>query len=127
MQPLILCVHMDQAYLMRLSFTALSLGIHVKEVREDQWGQSLAALCGLTPMTSNPPRVKVTEMMSIFAHFPNGLLDQFLSEMRKNHLAPIRLKAVLTPHNQSWNCGQLCAMLSQEVAEIEKAQKRKSI
>jgi len=124
MQPLLICVHMDQAYLMRLSFTALSLGIHVKEVREEEWGQSLAALCSLAPMASNPPRVMVTDKMLIFAHFPNALLDRFLMEMKKNRLEPIRLKAVLTPHNQGWNCGQLCAMLSQEAAEIEKTQKR---
>ncbi len=116
MQPLLLCVHMDQARIMRLSLTALSLGVRVKEIKENQWGQPLASLCGLMPIMKNPPSVRVTEEMIIFAFFPNALLDQLLSEFKKSRLEPVRLKAVLTEHNQSWNCAQLCAMLGQEAA-----------
>ena len=125
MQPLLLCVHMDQARLMRISFAALSLGITVKEVKESERGQSLAALCGLEPPRKNVSPVPVTDEMMIFAHFSNALLDRFLLEMKEARIEPVRLKAVLTPHNQSWSCGQLCAALSQEALYMEQNRKGK--
>ena len=122
MQPLLLCVHMDSSRLLRVSMSALSMGIAVKEVTPDQWGQSLAALCGLEPMKDHPPAVSVSEEMIIFAHFPNDLLDRFLAEMKKAQIT-VRLKAVLTPHNRQWNPGFLCAALHMEAQEMDRCRK----
>ena len=123
MQPLLLCVHMYQARLMRLSLTALSLGITVKEVKENQWGQPLAALCGLEAERNHAPSVQVAKEMLVFAFFPESLLDRFLTEMKKSRMAPVPLKAVLTPYNRSWNCGQLCAALQTEAAQMQSRRK----
>ena len=123
MPPLLLCIHMDQARLMRLSMLALSHGISVREVKEAEWGQSLAALCGLEPQKGRAPAVRVSEEMLVFAFFPDFLLDTFLSDIKRNHVEPVRLKAVLTPHNRHWNCARLWAELSQEAFVLSASKK----
>ena len=116
MPPLALCINMEKSRVMRLSFLALGLGITLREVPESDWGQPLGALCGLGPRKQSAPDVRVAEEMLVMASFPDALMDRWLSALRQSGMAPIRLKAVLTPHNQAWNCGQLYALLSQEAA-----------
>lgn len=120
--PLILAIHMEPSRLMRLGFTAAALRLRVLPVDQASWGQPLGALCGLAPALSTPPSVKVEEEMLVMAFLEDTQLDQLLQALRDSGLAPIRLKAVLTPVNQSWNCGQLYAALRDEAAAM-KAQK----
>ena len=42
MQPLLLCIAMEQNKLMRVSFIAAGLGIRVKAVNQEEWGQTIA-------------------------------------------------------------------------------------
>ena len=118
MRPLLLCIHMDPNRLMRISLTAMAQGIAVKEVKEGQWGQRIGALCGLEPEWERPPKAKVDGEMMVMAFFPDWQLDDLLSAIRKNGIEPARLKAVLTPVNRTWNCGQLYAQLMQEDAAM---------
>ncbi len=111
---------MEKSRLMRLSFLAMGLGIAVREVMEGDLGQTLGVLCGLDERKAPAPKAQVTEEMLVMAHFPGPLLDRFLLALRQSGMAPVRLKAVLTPHNRGWTCGRLCAMLSREAAAMEK-------
>ena len=120
--PLILAIHMEPSRLMRLAFTAAALKIRVLPVDQASWGQPLGALCGLMPLLSAPASVQVEEEMLVMAFLDNTKLDQFLHALRDSGLAPIQLKAVLTPVNQNWNCGQLYNALRDEANAI-KAQK----
>ena len=122
MQPLLLCVHMEPSRLLRISMTAMSLGIAVKEAAPSEWGQPLAALCGLEPMKKQVPAVSVSEELIVFAFFTDELLNRFLAEMKKAQIT-VRLKAVLTPHNRCWNAGYLCAALQMEAREIDRRRK----
>ena len=115
--PLILAIHMEPSRLMRLAFTAAALKIRVLPVDQTSWGQPLGALCGLMPLRSTSSSVQVGEEMLVMA-----FLDLLLQALRDSGLAPIRLKAVLTPVNQNWNCGQLYTALRDE-ANAMKAQK----
>lgn len=119
MNPQLLCIHMDSGRLMRVSLAALSLGIQVKEVRENQQGQTLAALCGLEKENPAPPPASVGQEMLVMAFFPDGLLDQLLKSLRAGGLT-VGLKAVLTPYNRMWNCGRLYEELSREAAAFGK-------
>ena len=121
MQPLALCVHMEKSRVMRLSFLAMPLGIVLREVPESDWGQPIAALCGLEPRKSRAPAVQVPGEMMVMAHFPDALMDRWLLAIRQSGLAAVRLKAVLTPFNRGWHCGRLYAMLSQEAAAFAAA------
>ena len=120
MQPLLLCIHMEPEKLTRVSMLSLSLGIKVIEVKKEDYGQTLSALCGIAEKKPNPPSCRVLGEMMVMAFFPGKLLDDFLSLLRKNGIPPIPLKAVLTEHNQAWHLGQMYLMLSQEAMMMEK-------
>ncbi len=119
MQPLLLCMGMEQNFLMRVSFSALTLGIQVKAIQDDAWGQTLAALCGLEPEKANPPKAAVRGPMLVMAFFDSALMDKLLKSLRDGKQT-VRLKAVLTPYNQHWTCERLYQELSQEAAQFEK-------
>ncbi len=119
MNPLLLCIHMEPARQMRIAFTAMSLGIRAINVTKEQWGQTLAALCGLKPVLNAPAATPhVEKEMLVMAFFPEQLLDAFLKSLRANGQA-VQLKAVLTPTNQHWNCGQLYRNLNQEAEQMK--------
>lgn len=120
MGPILLCVGMDPGRLMRVSLTAMSLGIAVKDVKKPQWGQTVGALCGLDHMKETPPKATVEGEMMVMAFFSDWLLDDFFAALRKNGIEPARLKAVLTPVNRAWTCGQLYAALRSEDAAMRK-------
>ena len=120
MEPLLLCIGMEQTQLMRISFSAFALGIRVKPVQESEWGQTIGALCGLDPQKPNAPEVRVDEPMLVMAFFESALMDRLLKSLRDGRQT-VRLKAVLTPHNRQWTCGQLYQCLRQEAALMEKA------
>ena len=52
--------------------------------------------------------------MLVFVDFSNGLLDRFLTALRRAKVPPIPLKAVLTPTNARWTSGKLREELSLE-------------
>ncbi len=116
MQPLLLCIHMEKSRVTRLSFLAMGMGIAVRDVPDSDLGQPLGALCGLEPRTPHAPAVQVPEEMLVMAHFPDALMDRWLLSLRQSGLPPVRLKAVLTPHNRAWHCGRLYVLISQEAA-----------
>ena len=125
MKPLLLCIHMDRSRVSRLSFLAMGLGITVKDVPEDDLGQTLGALCGLDARTENAPQAQAPEEMLVMAFFPDTLVDRWLDVLRTSGIGTVRIKAVLTPVNRTWNCGRLYAALSREAADYELREKLK--
>ncbi|MBQ9198484.1 MAG: DUF3783 domain-containing protein [Clostridia bacterium] len=119
MNPLMLCIHMSSERALRLSFAAMSLGVRVKMVEPDQEGQTLAALCGLEPLSAKPVKAQAGEEMLVFAFLEDDLLECLLPALR-NGMPPVRLKAVLTPDNRSWNCAQLYRELKGEAEALGK-------
>ena len=124
MRPLLLIARMAPDRLLRLSMLASSLGIQVKAAAESEYGQPLAALCGMVKPLPHPQNVQITEEIMVMAGFPDALIDRFLREIRQSGLRPVRLKAVLTPYNQGWTLGELSLRLSQEAAQMEGRSKR---
>lgn len=119
MKPLLLCVGMEPGRLMRIAMIASSLGAAVKEVRPDQGGQTLEALCGLTKENPAAPKQAVPGEMAVLAFFPDGLLDALLAAFRKNGMDRPRLLAVLTPTNRKWACAGLYRELQKEAAAMK--------
>ena len=120
MHPLMLCIHMAKERALRLSFAAMSLGVRVKMVEPDQEGQTLAALCGLEQPAAQAPSVQVGEEMLVLAFMEDQLLEALLPALRSG-MPAVRLKAVLTPDNRGWNCGQLYRELKGEAEAFQKA------
>lgn len=124
MEPQVLCVHMEPGKVMRLSLIASSLGIQIRQVEEGEWQQPLSALFGLTEKKKGAEKVSVGEEMMVMAFFPEGKMDAFLDAIRKNKLPPVQLKAVLTAHNGSWNCGRLYIELKREDLFFRQVEKK---
>ena len=118
MKPLLLCVHMEPVRLMRISLLAASLGIAVREVKEEQWGQTLEALCGPKPAGPAGRKANIGGEMAVMAFFPEGLIDALSLAIRKNGLERPRLMAVLTPTNRSWTCERLYRELQKEYTAL---------
>ncbi len=114
MKPLMLCARMEPGKLMRISLIAGALGITVKEIRKDQWGLPLEALCGLTPEEPAAGKAEIGGEMAVMAFFPDALIDGLSQAIRKNGLERPRLMAVLTPTNRSWTAARLYRELQKE-------------
>lgn len=118
MNPLLLCAQMEPGRLLRLSMIAGSLGIRVKEVKEEQASQRLEALCGLSPLGSAGKKTKIGGEMAVMAFFPDQLMDALFAAIRKNGLVRPRLMAVLTPTNRAWTMERLYQELQKEYAAM---------
>ena len=118
MHPLMLCIHREKEKSLRLAFLAMSLGVAVKTVDTNQEGQTLGALCGLEPPKEKAPAVQVGEEMLVLAFLREDTMDRLLPTLHGAGL-PVRLKAVLTPTNRSWNCGQLYRELKEEAEALQ--------
>ena len=118
MKPLMLCARMEPGKLMRVSLIAGSLGITVKEVKEDQFGQRLETLCGLQPISPAAGKAQVSGEMAVMAFFPDKLIDELFQALRKNGVERPRLMAVLTPTNRSWTMERLYRELQKEYAAM---------
>ncbi len=118
MQPLLLCVNMDPARMMRISFCAAALGISVREVKKEAFGQTIGALCRLDEPSLHPSGGNIGAEMMVMAFFSDWLMDDFFAAVRKSGLEPPRLKAVLTPVNRNWTCARLYEALSHEDAAM---------
>ena len=117
MKPTLLCIRMEPGRLMRISLIAGSLGISVREVKEEQTGQTLEALLGLAPPRPAAGK-KIGGEMAVLAFCPDGLMDELFQAIRKNGMERPKLLAVLTPTNRSWTCERLYRELKKEAAAL---------
>ena len=64
------------------------------------------------------------EEMLVMCGFNRRLLDIFLREYKKRHIAPVSLKAVLTEHNRAWSSNVLYCELCRERTAISERLKK---
>lgn len=119
MRSTILTFHMAPDRLSKLRFLCMKLGIALKPVPEEDAGQRISALCGLTPREDAPAAAPVPEEMIVFCHMDDGQVSRFLQTAKQLRFAPVALKAVLTPTNAEWSPARLCAELRQERAAVK--------
>ncbi|MFQ7855497.1 MAG: DUF3783 domain-containing protein [Flavonifractor plautii] len=67
-------------------------------------------------------RGRLDDEMLLIVNCPGSLLDLFLQAFRRQKLAPVRLKAVLTPTNREWDSVALHAELCRERQAIAEGQ-----
>lgn len=97
--------------------------IRIRPVAPEEFGLPLGALCGKTPAGDSAEVAPFEDEMIVMADFSVPLANAFLQSWRQMKQAPIRLKAVLTPTNVSWNAAQLHAELTAEEAAIREGGK----
>ena len=101
MKPTILLINFqDQQKLRKLKMALLPFKLRIKTIEPQDYSQPIGYLAG-------------EKEMLILAGITGNLFDQVLYTLRKAG-TPVDYKAVLTEHNQNWNCMQLYKELEKE-------------
>ncbi len=98
-------------------------GISTRTVITPEFLQPLGVLFelpGFVPNTLFNFDKDFKEEMLVMKNFSEEQLDNFLKFIRSSGLAPIELKAVLTPVNCQWNSLQLYQELTKERAAFQR-------
>ena len=102
------------------------LGIETCVVTDRELPVTLGVIAGMSvpegSAGSGKP-VPFSDEMMVFCGLEPDLLDRFLAEYRNREIAPIPLKAVLTPYNAGWTPGRLCMELKKEQQSIASARR----
>ncbi len=116
MKPaVLLCYNLDGEKNRKIKLLAMRYAIRIRTVEPEEYGETLAALCGQEALQQNAqPEDTFTDEMLVLAYFTPELLNQFLYGFRKNGIAPVALKAMLTDTNAKWDSVDLHNELSME-------------
>lgn len=128
-QPTVLLYHIsDPARLARVRGWLERAGVRALELAPTELNQSLGALLGL-PGFAREPGLRLgggpTEEMLVMFAFRGDLLNSFLAFFREEGLAPVALKAMVTPINVHWSALRLHEALREEHAQLRAAAKQK--
>ena len=125
MKPTILLINFkDQQKLRKLKMALLPFKIRLKTVESQDYSQPIGYLAGLKEigkvetvstgiLSALIPQEQMEKEMLILAGITGNLFDQVLYTLRKAG-TPVDYKAVLTEHNQNWNCMHLYKELEKE-------------
>ena len=114
-QPVLLCYNLSGEKMQKIRLAAMRLKIRVRPVEEDEYAQTVAALCGLEEKTDAAyVGAGFEDEMLVMANFPAGMMNAFLGLFRRMGIAPVALKAMLTPTNAAWDSEKLHAEIAGE-------------
>lgn len=91
--------------------------IACRHVDVHEYGERIGFIAGIKGCTANKEQSSAPpfcDEMIVFKGFDQEMLGTFLSLYRQAGIAPVALKAGLTPTNVTWNSQQLHAELQQE-------------
>ena len=113
--PAILCYNLPPEREGRLRTLCAIQKIRLRPVSPAEYGKAVGALAGLLPDDGAPQAaIPFQEEMLVLCGFSEAALDAFLRGFRQSGMAPVALKAVLTPSNAAWSSTALCAELRRE-------------
>ena len=114
-QPVLLCYNLSGEKMQKIRLAAMRLKIRVRPVEADEYAQTVAALCGLEEKTDAAyVGAGFEDEMLVMANFPAGMMNAFLGLFRRMGIAPVVLKAMLTPTNAAWDSEKLHAEIAGE-------------
>lgn len=100
--------------------------IAVRTVQLSEYGQSLGSLAKISGILKNETREEKTllgEEMMVFSGMDRNEMDLFLEGYKNMGIAPVALKAILTPYNIFWNTRQLYEELQKERRSFHQAER----
>ncbi|NLI22740.1 MAG: DUF3783 domain-containing protein [Clostridiales bacterium] len=113
--PVLLCYQLQAEKARLIHLLAMRLMIRVRTVLPEEFGQTLAALCGYEPLAETTAAGQAfSDEMLVLGNFPQELITRFLMGFRQSKIAPVALKAVLTETNMRWNSYTLRSQLAAE-------------
>ena len=114
-QAVLLCYNLAPEKAQKIRLAAMRLKIRVRPVAKEEYGQTLAALCGMEEMTDAAyGGAGFEDEMLVMANFPAAMMNTFLGLFRRMGIAPVALKAILTPTNAQWDSEKLHAEIASE-------------
>lgn len=117
--PVLLCYNLTETQTRKVNLLAMRLTIRIRIVNPEEYGETLAALCGMEPVTQAPPPADTfTDPMLVLGHFTHDLLNRFLYGFRQSGIPQVGLKAMLTDTNMHWNSATLHDQLAEEHAAM---------
>lgn len=118
-QPVLLCYNLKDESFRKVRLAAMRFKIRIRPVSPSEYGETLAALCGMEPPAGLPAPGTFADEMLVMAHLSSLQASQFLQSLRRLGVPPIALKAMLTPTNCAWNSLTLHNEISSEHAALE--------
>ena len=107
-QPVLLCYNMSGEKMQKIRLAAMRLRIRIRPVEKNEYAQTIAALCGLEEKNDAAyAGAGFEDEMLVMANFPAGMMNTFLGLFRRMGIAPVALKAMLTPTNAAWDSEKL--------------------
>lgn len=114
-QAVLLCYNLAPEKAQKIRLAAMRLKIRVRPVAKEEYGQTLAALCGMEETTDAAyGGAGFEDEMLVMANFPAAMMNTFLGLFRRMGIAPVALKAILTPTNAQWDSEKLHAEIASE-------------
>ncbi len=113
-----LCFNLPSEKSGKVRLLAMQLGVRVRPVATDEYGETLAALCSWEALAAAAaPGIPFTDEMLVLCNFSSAQLNGFLGGFKRVQIPPVALKAVLTDTNLHWSA----VMLQQELAQEHQA------
>ena len=114
-QAVLLCYNLAPEKAQKIRLAAMRLKIRVRPVAKEEYGQTLAALCGMEETTDAAyGGAGFEDEMLVMANFPAAMMNTFLGLFRRMGIAPVALKAILTPTNAQWDSEKLHTEIASE-------------
>lgn len=113
----ILLFHISEKKTEEISALCRELQIETVQIEKSRYYDFLGTLAGIPGLKRPAPVYRGEELsgeMLVFFGLDSEDLDIFLAEYRKRGIERIDLKAVMTPHNMTWNPLKLYEELSAE-------------
>lgn len=113
---MLLCYNLSPVKAPKLKAACIKAGIRIREIAPEQFTLPLGRILGHDEFADAEPTQESVfqDELVVFYQFTNQQLDRLLADIRK--AGGIRLKAVVTPTNISWNA---CALVRELIAERE--------
>lgn len=113
----ILLFHISEKKTEEIRALCRELQIETVQIEKSRYYDFLGTLAGIPGLKGPAPVYRGKELsgeMLVFFGLDSEDLDIFLAEYRKRGIERIDLKAVMTPHNMTWNPLKLYEELSAE-------------
>ena len=118
-QPVLLCYNLEKEKAAKIRLAAMRFRIRVRPVSTEEYERPLNELCSVEALPQTDAFGAFQDEMLVMAYFPQALVMQFLQALRKAGVAPVALKAVLTPTNAGWSSVALHTELCKEREAFE--------
>jgi len=113
--PVLLCYNLHAEKAGKIRLLAMRLMIRLRPVNSEEYGQTLASLCGYEPLVDPMPSSETfSDEMLVLGNFSTELINQFLIGFRQAMIPSVNLKAILTETNMVWNSVTLHNQLVEE-------------